>query len=591
MGQLGWDDCRGPPQSLVGCSGVALPLVWAGPSHLRDPDAESFPFWEKDGRRKQIEEERYSVERSRTDNSLIEEASRYGCAPNPSGKGWEEDSWEESDLAKFRVKGWICSVSKRPNSGNDKGAGEKLGHWLRNVEDGLVWMFIEREWMWEEIGAIRGIWDDPWCLGGDFNVILSQRERSNQGRLTSAMRRFAQAWARLDRFLVTQNWLDHFNEVVQSRLPRPTSYHFPILLMGGGLRRGPSLFRFENMWLKADGFTDLLRGWWQGVEVRGRVSVRPVTKMKELKQKIKVWNKEVFGRLEANKNSALQQVEFWDGGGKMTNAHRRNNSLDRIKINGVWMTEDQEVREGIVNAFQHLLLEEPGWRADIEGLHLNRLNSREAEVLEMPFTEEEIYATLMDMNGDKARGSNGFTVAFWQSSWELKEGAEDLGDFWPISFVRELYKLLAKVLANRLKKVLDKVVFGDQNAFVRGKQILDASLIANEWIWWCISTAKFSVMINGVPASFFSNSKGLRQGDPLSLYLFVLGMEVLSNPIRRAVDGGFLSGCRIRGRGEEEMIVSHLLFADDIIIFCEARKEQLSALSWILAWFEASSGL
>ncbi|RVW71995.1 putative mitochondrial protein [Vitis vinifera] len=112
-----------------------------------------------------------------------------------------------------------------------------------------------------------------------------------------------------------------------------------------------------------------------------------------------------------------------------------------------------------------------------------------------------------------------------------------------------------------------------------------------EWIWWCISTAKFSVMINGVPAGFFSNSKGLRQGDPLSPYLFVLGMEVLSNLIRRAVDGGFLSGCRIWGRGEEEMIVSHLLFADDTIIFCEARKEQLSALSWILAWFEASSGL
>ena len=137
----------------------------------------------------------------------------------------------------------------------------------------------------------------------------------------------------------------------------------------------------------------------------------------------------------------------------------------------------------------------------------------------------------------------------------------------------------------------------DQNAFVRGRRILDASLIANEvidfwhkrkekgmickldiekaydninwnflmkvllkmgfgsrwteWICWCISTAKFSVMVNGVPAGFFSNSKGLRQEDPLSPCLFVLGMEVLSTLIRRAVDGGFLSDCRLRGSGDD----------------------------------------
>ncbi|RVW53855.1 LINE-1 reverse transcriptase-like [Vitis vinifera] len=327
------------------------------------------------------------------------------------------------------------------------------------------------------------------------------------------------------------------------------------------------------------------------------------------------------------------------------------------------------MREGIVSAFQQVLSEDPGWRADVEGLHFKCLSSNEAESLEVQFTEEEIYAALMGMNGDKAPGPDGFTIAFWQSSWELvkeeimelfrefynqcsfanslnstfivlipkKGGAEDLGDFRPISLVGSLYKLLAKVLANRLKKVLNKVVSGDQNAFVRGKQILDASLMANEvidfwhkrkekglickldiekaydsinwkflmkvlvkmgfgsrwldWIWWCISTAKFSVMINGVPTGFFSNFKGLRQGDPLSPYLFVLGMEVLSILIRRAVDGGFLSGCKIKGRGEEEMIVSHMLFADDTIIFCEANKEQVSALSWILAWFEAASGL
>ena len=71
---------------------------------------------------------------------------------------------------------------------------------------------------------------------------------------------------------------------------------------------------------------------------------------------------------------------------------------------------------------------------------------------------------------------------------------------------------------NFLMKVLVKMGFGSRWM---------------DWIWWCISTAKFSVIINGMPADLFSNSKGLRQGDPLSLYLFVLGMEVLSNLIRR----------------------------------------------------------
>ncbi|RVW24951.1 hypothetical protein CK203_079456 [Vitis vinifera] len=74
---------------------------------------------------------------------------------------------------------------------------------------------------------------------------------------------------------------------------------------GGGIRPGPTPFRFENMWLKVEGFKDLVRSWWQGTEVRGSGSYKLAIKMKEVKQKLKVWNREVFGKLETNKSSAL----------------------------------------------------------------------------------------------------------------------------------------------------------------------------------------------------------------------------------------------------------------------------------------------
>ncbi|RVX23099.1 Transposon TX1 uncharacterized 149 kDa protein [Vitis vinifera] len=220
---------------------------------------------------------------------------------------------------------------------------------------------------------------------------------------------------------------------------------------------------------------------------------------------------------------------------RMANAHRRVNNLIKIKINGLGL--------------------EGGYR----GLVLKQISLSEAEALEFPFSEAEIYAALMGMNGDKAPGPDGFTVAFWQNCWEIvkedvldmfkefydqnsfikslnhtflvlipkKGGAEDLGDYRPISLLGGLYKLLAKVLANRLKKIIDKVISPDQNAFIKGRQILDGSLIANEvmhkmgfgskwigWMWSCISTIKYSMLVNGVPAGFFSSSKGLGKGIP-----------------------------------------------------------------------------
>ena len=156
---------------------------------------------------------------------------------------------------------------------------------FKNVEAGFCWVFTGvydpvvgrfREDFWEELGTIRGLWQDPWCLGGDFNVIRFFGEMNSISRLSSAMRRFSeitedlelrdlplqggsfmwrgglnnQIQSRLDRFIVSEDWECYFSGVVQSLLPIIVSDHCPILLDCGGARKGPSPFRFENMWLK-----------------------------------------------------------------------------------------------------------------------------------------------------------------------------------------------------------------------------------------------------------------------------------------------------------------------------------------------------
>ncbi|KAF5464295.1 hypothetical protein F2P56_014382 [Juglans regia] len=107
----------------------------------------------------------------------------------------------------------------------------------------------------------------------------------------------------------------------------------------------------------------------------------------------------------------------------------------------------------------------------------------------------------------------------------------------------------------------------------------------------CISTARFSVLVNGTPAGFFDSSQGLRQGDPVSPLLFVIVMEALSRMMQAVVGGGFLSGFQVGNGSGSSIIISHFLFADDTLVFCEATSSQIQTLRAMLLCFEVVSGL
>ena len=103
---------------------------------------------------------------------------------------------------------------------------------------------------------------------------------------------------------------------------------------------------------------------------------------------------------------------------------------------------------------------------------------------------------------------------------------------------------------------------------------------------WCISIVKFSILINGTPVDFFGSTGGVRQRDPLSPLLFDIVIEALSCMLDIATMLGQFSGYSVGNSVGTLLTMSHLLFADDTPIFCDADSHHLAALCGILARFE-----
>ncbi|XP_059625407.1 uncharacterized protein LOC132268594 [Cornus florida] len=177
-----------------------------------------------------------------------------------------------------------------------------------------------------------------------------------------------------------------------------------------------------------------------------------------------------------------------------------------------------------------------------------------------------------------------------------KGGAYDIKDFRPISLIECCISSLPRLRSGApgvlckldIEKAYDHVCWN----FLF--YLLERMGFCERWRNWIVtyvSSVRFSVLVNGSPFWFFGSSRGLRRGDPFSPFLFIIVMEALSRLMRRAVSLGLIRGFKIGLETVHQLEISHLLFADDTLVFCEADESQLRYLRCVLVCFQAVSGL
>ncbi|CAH9109059.1 unnamed protein product [Cuscuta epithymum] len=369
--------------------------------------------------------------------------------------------------------------------------------------------------------------------------------------------------------------------------------------------------------------------------------------------------------------------EFWLRDGDTNtrffhNAVRHRRRINKIRglrdLQGAWITDRESMKQMVQGYFDILFSTSLSTNPMVDMSGAARVSEAQNRALLRPITVEEVRKATFGMHPDKSPGPDGMNSGFFQNYWNIvgndvvdfcvncfehgqiplavnqtnlvlvpkKTKPESMGDWRPIALCNVVYKIFSKVLANRMKGILNDIICENQSAFAPGRNIIDNVVIAFEthhylkckrqgkegfvalkldmskaydrveWSFlrtvmvelgfdlrWvdlileCVSTVSYSIPFDSSVIGPIMPQRGLRQGDPLSPYLFILVTEGLSALIRKQEAEGRFCGVAVAKKAPK---VSHLLFADDSYLFFRANREECQVVKDILKTYEILSG-
>lgn len=349
------------------------------------------------------------------------------------------------------------------------------------------------------------------------------------------------------------------------------------------------------------------------------------------------------------------------------NGRRRVNKIHKLKVGDETLSGQAEIGAALARHFYEISRRGPRnkWRWSGEDAQCIPPDRR-AELVD-PFTTEEVQKAIAGLNAEGAPGPDGIPVFFYTEFWgtvgpDVMEtldrfhrgvcnmdrlnrsyvvlipkinGAAEVRDFRPISLSNSIYLIIAKVLANRLRRFMDNLISPFQSAFIPGRQMTDSAVIAGEviaawqrnategflwkvdfakaydtldwrflwvvlrrrgfppiWIKWmklCVKTHSFAILVEGQPVGgWISPQRGVRQGCPLAPLLFILAADVLAICTNRVCARGLLRGFQTPSCQQG---IPLLQYADDTMFLMEGSSAAAAKVSMLMEIFSDLSGL